>query len=308
MTKTAIIGAGFVGSTAGYLLAMKGLVDDVVLIDILAKPTEGKALDIDEATAVFGLDVKVRGGDDYSLIKGSDVVVITAGVPRRPEQKREDTLATNAKIMRDVIAKVKVYAPDALLLIVSNPLDAMTYLAAKESGLDKRKILGMAGTLDTARFTTFIRDATGVSSGKIEALVLGGHGDLMVPLSRLATVDGTPLPEVLDAETIRSIEERTRFGGAEIVTLLGKGSAYFAVGAAIYQVLEAIFTESEKVVPVSAWLNGEYGISGLFLGVPCKLGRAGVREVVELDLNEEELAALHKSAASVRRLVSELEC
>ncbi len=307
MTKVSIIGAGFVGSTAAYVLALQGLVEDVVLIDILAKPAAGKALDIYESTGVFGHSVRVRGGDDYSLIDDSDVVVITAGVPRKPEQKREDTLATNAKIMKDVIANVQRHAPDALILVVSNPLDAMTYLAAKESGCDKRRVFGMAGTLDTARFKTFISEATGVAPKKIDAIVLGGHGDLMVPLSRLATVDGKPLREVLDAATIKQLEERTRHGGAEIVNLLGKGSAYFAVGAAIYQVLEAIYSEHDTPVPVSAWLDGEYGLSGLFLGVPCKLGKEGVKEVIELDLTKEELAALHRSAESVKKLVEELE-
>jgi len=305
--KVSIIGAGFVGSTAAYVLAMKGLVDEVVLVDILAKPAEGKALDIYESTGVFGLDVKVKGGDDYSQIVDSDVVVITAGVPRKPHQKREDTLATNARIMKDVVAQVRRYAPEAILVVVSNPLDAMTWLAAQESGLDKKKVLGMAGTLDTTRFTTFISEKAGVSPGKIDAMVLGGHGDLMVPLSRLATVDGKPLPAVLDADAIKEIEERTRHGGAEIVDLLGTGSAYFAVGAAIYEVIEAIVKGSEKAVPVSAWLDGEYGLSGLFLGVPCRLGKDGVEEVVELDLNEEELAALHQSAESVKGLVKELE-
>jgi len=305
--KVSIIGAGFVGSTAAYVLAMKGLVDEVALVDILAKPAEGKALDIYESTGIFGLDVRVRGGGDYALIDKSDIVVITAGVPRKPHQKREDTLATNARIMKDVIKNVKVHASEAILVIVSNPLDAMTWLAARESGVDKRRVFGMAGTLDTTRFKTFISEKTGVSPGKIDAMVLGGHGDLMVPLSRLATVDGKPLREVLDEETIHELEERTRHGGAEIVNLLGNGSAYFAVGAAIYEVLEELVKPTGKPVPISAWLDGEYGLSGLFLGVPCRLGKDGVEEVLELNLDEGELAALHRSAESVKGLVKELE-
>ncbi len=307
MTKAAIIGAGYVGSTAAYVLAMKGLVDEVALVDILDKPTQGKALDIYEGTGVFGLDVKVKGGHDYSLIDGSDVVVITAGVPRKPDQKREDTLKVNAKIMKDVMSQVQAHAPDAIIVIVSNPLDAMTYLAAKESGIDKQKIVGMAGTLDTTRFKTFISEKSGVGPGKIEAMVLGGHGDLMVPLSRLATVDGKPLHTALSDEIIKGLEDRTRKGGAEIVNLLGNGSAYFAVGGAIYEVLEAIFTENGKVVPVSAWLSGQYGMTDLFLGVPCKLDKNGVQEIVELDLNEDELAALQQSGDAVKELIKELD-
>lgn len=307
MSKVAIIGAGFVGSTAAYVLAMKGLVDEVTLVDIIDKPTQGKALDIYESTGVFGLDVKVRGGADYSLAKDADVVVITAGVPRKPDQKREDTIAINAKIMKDVIKNVKEQAPDAILVIVSNPLDAMTYLAAKESGFPKQRVIGMAGTLDTTRYKTFISEKTGVGPGEIEGLVLGGHGDLMVPLSRLATADGKPLAELLSTEEITAIEKRTRKGGAEIVQLLGNGSAYFAVGAAIYEVLEPLFTDSEKIVPVSVWLQGEYDMNDIFLGVPCRLDKNGVKEIVELDLNEEELAALQESGEAVKRLVESLK-
>lgn len=306
MTKIAVVGAGFVGSTAAYVIAMKGLVDEIALVDILDGPTRGKALDIQEAMGIFGLDVRVRGGSEYALIDGSDVVIITAGVPRKPEQKREDTLAINAKIMKEVVAQVTAHAPDAILVVVSNPLDAMTYLAAKESGFPKNRIIGMAGTLDTARYKAFIAEAAKVSPGAVEGLVLGGHGDLMVPLSRLATVDGEPLPEALDAETIAFIEERTRNGGAEIVSLLGNGSAYFAVGAAIYEVVEQLIRPSGKIVPASAWLRGEYGLEGLFLGVPCRLGTDGVTEVVELELNEEELAFLRKSGDAVKKLVNSL--
>ncbi|MBR9692631.1 malate dehydrogenase [Candidatus Woesearchaeota archaeon] len=307
MSKISIIGAGFVGATAAYVLAMKDLVDEVALVDILAKPTEGKALDIYEATGVFGLDVKVKGGDDYALIDGSDVVVITAGVPRKAGQSRDDVLAINAKIMKDVVAKVKKHTPDAVLLIVSNPLDAMTYLAAKESGYDKKKVIGMAGTLDTTRYKTFISEKASVSPRKIDAMVLGGHGDLMVPLSRHAFVEGKPLSKVLDAETITAIEERTKHGGAEIVKLLGNGSAYFAVGGAIYEVLHALLTDSDKPVPVSAWLTGQYGLQDIFLGVPCLLGKDGVEKVVELELADDELAALQHSGKSVKELTQELE-
>jgi len=308
MVKISIIGgAGFVGSTAAYVLAMKGLVDEVALVDILEKPCEGKALDIYESVGVFGLDVKITGGGDYSLIDGSDIVVMTAGVPRKPKQKREDTLAINAKIMKSVMAEVKRHAPGCVLVVVSNPLDAMTFLAAQETGFDKRKVIGMAGTLDTTRYKTFISEKTGISPGKIDCLVLGGHGDLMVPLSRLATVDGKPLPELLDAETIKVIEHRTRHGGAEIVNLLGNGSAYFAVGAAIYEVLEQLVKSSGKIVPVSAWIGGQYGMRDLFLGVPCTLGKNGVEEIVELKLNAEELAALQQSAQAVQKLTEKLD-
>ncbi len=306
MVKVSIIGAGFVGSTAAYLLAIRGLVDEIALVDILDRPTRGKALDIQEAMPVFGLDVKVQGGSDYALIEGSDVIVITAGVPRKPEQKREDTLAINAKIMKDVIVRVKRRAPHSILVVVSNPLDAMTWLAAKESGFDKRRVVGMAGTLDTARYTTFIAEATKASPGVVEGLVLGGHGDLMVPLSRFATAGGKPVRQLLAEKTLKGIEERTQNGGAEIVNLLGQ-SAYYAPAAATFKVVEAIVKGTKKPVPVSSWLDGEYGLKGLFLGVPCMLGPHGVEKVVELPLDKEELAALHRSAEHVRKLVAELD-
>ncbi len=307
MAKVSIIGAGFVGSTTAYVLAMRKLADEVVLVDIQDRPCRGKALDIAQATGVFGLPVRVRGGAEYASIADSDVVVITAGVPRKPDQKREDTLLVNAKIMDSVIENVKRHAPEAVLVVVTNPLDAMTWLAAELSGVDKRKVVGMAGTLDTARFKLFVSERLDVSPSKVEALVLGGHGDLMVPLSRLATVDGARLTDKLPTEELRAIEERTRHGGAEIVNLLGNGSAYYATAAAIFEVVEAILRESSKPVPVSAWLDGEYELKGLFLGVPCLLGKEGVREVVELPLDKTELAALHASAASVKKLVAELE-
>ncbi len=306
MTKVAIIGAGFVGSTAAYVLAMKGLVDEIALVDILAKPARGKALDIQQSLAVFGQATRVRGGDDYALVEKSDVVVITAGVPRTPEQTREETLATNAKIMKAVIAEVKRRAPGAVLLVVSNPLDAMTWLAAKESGFPKRRVIGMAGTLDTARFAAFLAEALDCSPSDIDAVVLGGHGDLMLPLSRLATAKGKRVDTLLSPEELGAIEERTRTGGTEIVDLLGKGSAYFAVGAAIYDVLEALLTRSRRPVPVSAWLEGEYGLDGLFLGVPCRLHHHGVKEVVELPLTREERRALEESGEAVRKLVAKL--
>lgn len=303
--KVAVIGAGAVGSTTAYVFALRGLAKEVALIDINAKSAEGKARDLQQSTAVFGIPVIVKGGGDYTLIEGSRIVVITAGVPRKPHQKREETLTVNAEIMKEVIAKVKKHAPDSLLIIVSNPLDAMTWLAAKESGVPKKRVIGMAGTLDTARYKAFIAERLKMSPSEIDACVLGGHGDLMVPLSRLATASGKPVRELIPLEELETIEQRTRLGGGEIVDLVGT-SAWFAPAAAIFAVVEAIVTHSKQPVPVSAWLEGEYGLKGLFLGVPCLLSEEGVEKVVELPLNEEELAALRHSAESVKKLVDEL--
>lgn len=303
MTKLSIIGAGFVGSTAAYVAGMKGIFDEISLIDILDKPAQGKALDIFESMPIFNSKTVVVGGADYKLAADSDIVIITAGVPRKPDQKREDTLKINAKIMASVIEHVTRQAPEAIIIVVTNPLDAMTHLAAKLSKFPKQRVIGMAGTLDTARFKTFLAKQLNVSPDKIEAMVLGGHGDLMVPLSRLAKVNGKPLR--LDTDTLHTIEHRTRVAGAEIVDLLGNGSAYFATGAAAIELAEAIITDSKKVLPASAYLTGQYGLDDLFLGVPIQLGRTGVEKVVEIDLDEEELRQLHASAELVRKLTSE---
>jgi malate dehydrogenase len=306
MTKIAIIGAGFVGSTVAYVLCLRKIVDEIALIDIKPGLAEGKALDISQSISAFGQPVTVQGSTDFSLMKGASIVVITAGVPRQPHQRREDTLHINAKIMRDVITEVKRYAPKSILIVISNPLDAMTWLAAKESGFEKQRVFGMAGTLDTARYKAFVAERLKVSPASVEAVVLGGHGDLMVPLSRLATVNDKPLQSLLAEKELRKIELRTRHGGAEIVNMMGQ-SAYYAPGAAVYEVVEALVKGSRKPVPVSAWLEGEYGLTGLFLGVPCRLGKDGVEKVVELPLNKEELDALHESARHVTSLIAELK-
>jgi malate dehydrogenase len=306
MVKVAIIGAGFVGATAAYAFAMRKLVDEIALVDVKPGLARGKALDISHAVSVFGIPVKLHGGEEYSLISGAEVVVITAGIPRQPHQKREETLHTNANIMKKVIAEVKHHAPESILLVVTNPLDAMTWLAAETSGFEKRRVIGMAGTLDTARFKAFIAEELDADPATIEAFVLGGHGDLMVPLTRLATVSGKPLTRLLGVEELTEIEERTRHGGGEIVNLMGQ-SAYYGPAAAIFEVTEAIVKGSKQPVPASVWLDGEYGLKGLFLGVPCLLSRKGVEKVVELRLEKKELEALQKSAEHVRKLTAELK-
>lgn len=305
--KLSIIGAGYVGATAAYCAALKELAD-VVLVDIepLESKTKGKALDLAEAAPIEAFDVLVTGTSDYSETSESDVVVITAGIPRKPGMSREDLIGTNARIVRDVTEKVVAASPDAILIYLTNPLDAIVYLGYKVSGFPKKRVMGQAGILDTARYRAFIGMEAGVSVQDVQAMVLGGHGDDMVPLARYTSVGGIPLTEFLPQGSIDAIVDRTRKGGGEIVKLLGDGSAYYAPAAATVQMVEAILKDQKRVIPVTAYMEGEYGLNDMFMGVPVVLGAGGVERVVEVSLNESEQLMLDKSAASVRRTLDTL--
>lgn len=305
--KIAVIGAGFVGSTAAHWAAAKEL-GDVVLLDINEGAAKGKALDLYEAAPVELFDSRVVGTSQYSDIAGSDVVIITAGLPRKPGMSRDDLLATNAKIMKEVCLGVKEYAPNSYVIVVSNPLDAMAYVAKKVTGFPRERVLGMAGVLDTARFKTFISEALSVSVKDISAAVLGGHGDTMVPLPRHCAVGGVPLTEMMPADQLEAIIQRTRSGGAEIVNLLKTGSAFYSPSASAVQMAEAILKDQKRVLPCAVELQGEYGIKGgLFVGVMCKLGGKGMEGVIELKLNESERGMLNHSIKAVEELVGALE-
>ncbi len=301
--KVTVIGAGNVGATTANVLATKDFLKEVVLVDIKKGVAEGKALDIWESGPILGFSTKVYGvTDDYEATAGSDVVVITSGVPRRPGMSRDDLIETNAKIVKEVAQKAVKYSPDAILVVVSNPLDVMTYVAWKATGLPTNRVMGMAGALDTARYRTFIADAAGVSPKDVQAMLMGGHGDSMVPLPRYTTINGIPVTEFIDKETLDKIVERTRFGGGEIVNLLGV-SAWYAPGASAALMVETILKDEKRIIPTSAYLNGEYGFSGFFMGVPVLLGRNGVEKIIELDLTPEEMELVKKSAEHVRSLV-----
>lgn len=304
--KISVIGAGFVGSTCAHWAASKEL-GDVVLLDINEGAAKGKALDLYEASPVEGFDSVIKGTADYKDIQNSDVVIITAGLPRKPGMSRDDLLATNAKIMKAACEGVKQYAPNSVVIVVSNPLDAMAYVAKEVTGFPRNRIIGMAGVLDGARFRTFISEATGFSVKDINAFVLGGHGDTMVPMPRHCSVGGIPLTEILPKEKIDALVERTRKGGAEIVELLKTGSAYYAPAASAVQMAEAILKNQKRVLPCAALLEGEYGIKGLFIGVLCQLGGDGMEKVFELKLNDEEKAGLEHSKKQVEELVSALK-
>lgn len=306
--KLSIIGAGYVGSTAAHWAATKELAD-VVLVDIepQEKRTKGKALDLTQAAPIEGLDVCLIGSSDYAETSQSDIVVITAGLPRKPGMTREDLIRTNARIIRNVTEEVVAASPDAILIYVTNPLDAIVYLGYKVSGFPKNRVMGQAGILDTGRYRAFIGLETGISVQDIQAMVLGGHGDDMVPLTRYTSVGGIPLTEFITQGRIDAIVERTRKGGGEIVELLGDGSAYYAPAAATVQMVEAILKDQKRVVPVTAYLEGEYGLNDMFMGVPVVLGAGGVERVVEVNLSESEQEMLDKSAASVRRTLETLK-
>ena len=303
--KVTIVGAGNVGATAAHWIAAKELAD-VVLIDVAEGIPQGKALDLLEAMPIEKRDVHVIGANDYAEAANSDIVVITAGIPRKPGMSRDDLLQTNYKIMSDVVNKITAVAPNSILIIVSNPLDAMAQAALKVSGFPKNRVLGMAGVLDSARMSSFVAMECKVSVENVHSFVLGGHGDDMVPLPRYSTVAGIPLPDLLPKERIEAIVERTRKGGAEIVNLLKTGSAYYAPSAAAVEMVEAILKDKKKILPCAVYLDGEYGIKGLFVGVPVKLGAKGVEEIIQIKLTAEENAALQKSSASVRELVTVL--
>jgi len=304
--KVTVIGAGNVGATTAQRIFERELAD-VALVDIVPGLAAGKALDMMESAPVVRTDRCIVGSDDYEIVRGSDVIVITAGLPRKPGMSREDLLQKNAEIVRSVVEKCAKQAPDAVMIVVSNPLDVMTHLAYRVSGFDKRRVMGMAGVLDSARFQYFIADALNVSVKDVSAIVLGGHGDQMVPLPRYSTVCGVPVTELLPADKIDELIERTRRAGAEIVELLKTGSAYYAPSAAILSMVESILLDAKRVQPVSVLLDGEYGIHGVFVGVPVSLGKGGVERVIELELTDSELELLHKSAESVRENIKKLE-
>ena len=299
--KVTIVGAGNVGATAAHWIAAKELAD-VVLIDVAEGIPQGKALDLLQAMPIEKRDVHVTGANGYADAANSDIVVITAGIARKPGMSRDDLLQTNYKIMSDVVDKVVAVAPNTILIIVSNPLDAMAQAAFKQSKFNRERVIGMAGVLDSARFRTFIADELKVSVENVTAFVLGGHGDTMVPLPRYSTVAGIPLTELLDAPTIERLVQRTRDGGAEIVKHLKTGSAYYAPSAAAVEMVEAILKDKKKILPCAAFLQGEYGIDGYYVGVPCKLGERGLEQIVQIKLTTEETAALKKSADAVKEI------
>jgi malate dehydrogenase len=301
--KVTIVGSGNVGATAAHWMASKELAD-VVLIDIIEGVPQGKALDLLEAMPIEKKDSHVLGTQDYADTANSDIVVITAGVPRKPGMSRDDLLNINHKIMKDVVEKVVHHSPNCILIIVSNPLDAMAQAAYKLSGFSRNRVIGMAGVLDSARFRTFIAQELKVSVENVTAFVLGGHGDTMVPLPRYSTVAGIPITELMDESTLGRLVQRTRDGGAEIVKYLKTGSAYYAPSAAVTEMAEAILKDKKKILPCAAYLEGEYGLQGLFVGVPCKLGARGIEQIVEIKLTPEEKTALDKSAGAVKELVS----
>ncbi|GEN31497.1 malate dehydrogenase [Cerasibacillus quisquiliarum] len=302
--KVSVIGSGFTGATTALLLAQKELAD-IVLVDVpnMEKPTKGKALDMLESSPVIGFDVNVIGTANYEDTKDSDVVIITAGIPRKPGMSRDDLVNTNAKIMKSVTQEIVKYSPDCYIIVLTNPVDAMTYTVFKESGFPKERVMGQSGVLDTARFRTFIAQELNLSVKDITAFVLGGHGDDMVPLTRYSYAGGIPLEKLISKERLDAIVERTRKGGGEIVELLGTGSAYYAPAASLVEMAEAILKDQRRVLPAIAYLEGEYGFSDLYLGVPTVIGGNGIEEIIELDLTDEEKAALHQSAESVKKVM-----
>jgi malate dehydrogenase len=304
--KVTIVGSGFVGATTAMRVAQKGLADEVVMIDIVEGLPQGLALDMNQSSPIEGFEPALRGTNDYADTARSDVVVITAGLPRQPGMSRMDLLEKNAGIVRDVTLQVAGGSPESIIVMVTNPLDEMTFLAAEVSGFPRQRVMGMAGTLDSARLRYFIAEELGVSPSAVEAMTLGSHGESMIPLPRHATVEGKPLVELTDDATLERLYQRTRDAGAEIVGYYKKGSAYYGPSAAIAQMVNAIVGDTKEVLPVCAWTTGEYGISDVYVGVPAKLGREGVREIVELELNEDELAGLRAAAEGIREKCEDL--
>lgn len=303
--KLAVIGAGFTGATAALMLAQKEL-GDVILVDIPAQsdPTKGKALDMLEAGPVQGFNSNIMGTSNYEDIQDADLVLITAGIPRKPGMSRDDLVSTNAKIIEQVSENVKKFAPNSYIIVLSNPVDAMTYVCYKTTGFPKNRVIGQSGVLDTARFNTFVAQELNVSVEDITGFVLGGHGDDMVPLVRFSYAGGIPLDKILPSHRIEAIVERTRKGGGEIVNLLGQGSAYYAPAASMVQMAEAILKDKKRILPSIAYLEGEYGYHDLYLGVPTILGGDGIESIIEISLTSEEKAALDKSAQSVRNVLA----
>jgi malate dehydrogenase len=305
--KVTVVGAGNVGATCANVLATREVCNEVVLLDIKEGFAEGKALDIWETSPINLYDTRTVGStNDYTKTAGSDVVVITSGLPRKPGMSRDDLIATNAGIVKSVTAQIMVHSPDAILVIVSNPLDVMTYCAYLTAGIDSTKVIGMAGILDTARYRAFLAEELNVSPKDIQAVLMGGHGDTMVPLPRYTTVGGIPVTEMIDDDKLEAIVNRTKKGGGEIVNLLGT-SAWYAPGAAAAQMVEAIVKDQRRVFPACVWMQGEYGISDMYLGVPVILGKNGIEKVIELDLNEGERAMLADSEKAVREVKAILD-
>ena len=303
--KISIIGAGFVGATAAHWCAVKEL-GDVVLVDIVDGMPQGKALDLLEAGPIEGYDLHIVGTNNYADTAGSDIIVITAGLPRQPGMTREDLVGVNAKIVRDVIESVMLHSPDAIMILVTNPLDTMLYLAKKVTGWPRERVIGQAGVLDSARMRAFMAMELNVSVENTHAFVMGGHGDEMVPLARYSTVAGIPITQLLPPDRVEAIIERTRKGGGEIVSLLKKGSAFFAPSAATMQMVEAILKDRKMILPCSVYLEGEYGLNDICFGVPVKLGRNGVEQIIEVDLTDDERNAMERSAALVRSSMAAL--
>ena len=307
VNKITVVGGGNVGATCAQGIALKELAREVLLIDILEGVPQGKGLDQWESAPIEGFDTRVRGTNNYDDTAGSDIIVVTAGIARKPGMSREDLLNTNAGIVRQVSENIKRTSPNAIVIMVSNPLDVMAHVCMQVTGFPRERVIGMAGVLDTARYRSFIALELDCSVEDIQALVLGGHGDTMVPLASYTTVSGIPLSKLMKKDRIDALVDRARNGGAEIVSLLKTGSAYYAPAAAATQMAEAIVKDKKRILPCSAWLQGEFGMRDLFLGVPCKLGRNGLMEVIEVDLTNDERAALQKSADAVKETMSLLK-
>lgn len=306
--KISVIGAGYTGATAAFLVAQKEL-GDVVLVDVpqAENPTKGKALDMAEATPILNIDANIKGTSDYEDTANSDIVIITAGVARKPGMSRDDLVRINQRVMQSVTEEVVKYSPDTTILVLTNPVDAMTYTVYETSGFPKNRVIGQSGILDTARFRTFVAEALNVSVKDVSGFVLGGHGDTMVPLVRYSYAGGVPLSLLLDEAQLEAIVQRTRVGGGEIVNLLGNGSAYYAPAAAMVEMTEAILKDQRRVLPTIAYLEGEYGQEGIYLGVPTVIGANGVEKIIELPLTDEEQTALNHSADAVRDVMHALD-
>jgi malate dehydrogenase len=304
--KVTVIGAGNVGATTAQLIAQTGLAD-VVLVDIVEGLPQGKALDLAEAAPVIGYDVRISGTNDYADTAGSKIVVVTSGIPRKPGMSRDDLIATNASIVGGVVKAAAAVSPDAIIIVVTNPLDAMCHVALKASGFPRERVIGMAGVLDSARFRAFIAEELEVSVRDVRAFVLGGHGDTMVPLPRYSTVGGVPITELMTPERVEALVTRTRNGGAEVVALLKTGSAFYAPAAAAIQMAEAYLRDQKRVLPCAAHLDGVYGVRGYYVGVPVVIGAGGVERIVEIELNAEERAAFEASVAAVKSLCAAVE-
>ncbi|MGK7312881.1 MAG: malate dehydrogenase [Candidatus Longimicrobiales bacterium M2_2A_002] len=305
--KITVVGAGHVGATAAQGIARRSLAREVVMVDIADGIPQGKGLDMYESAPIEGWDTRIVGSNGYEESAGSEIVVITAGLARKPGMSRDDLLMKNTEIVREVSKKVKETSPDAIIIMVSNPLDIMSYVAKETTGFPRERVIGMAGVLDTGRYRTFLSMEMGVSVEDIQALVLGGHGDSMVPVVSMTAVAGIPVTHFIERDRLEEIIQRTRKGGGEIVGYLKEGSAYYAPGAAVAQMAEAIVLDKKRILPCAAWLQGEYGIEDLFLGVPCKLGAGGLEEIIEVELTADEQSSLEASAAAVRETMAKLD-